>query len=328
MKRHLAEETEKLCMDFISCNRRNANDVKQTLKTLIELIKIYTSNSNTRFIYQEEDENDLEYIPEDGLEKLKKHGTSWLVSVLSNPPLSDDQSDEELTEKISKTLSSLCGKIAHGPSSTSFNFTKAGEIIIRETTYTEAEIGFQTWGAGIILAKIIDCGEININGAKVLEIGSGTGLAGLICGKLNAKITYMTDYRNFQLIKDPVVLDNIRRNIETNELADRVKCVKLDWRECVSEPNLQHEGILTTDFDIIIAADVVFDYSHSKLVPKVAKLYCQNGAKFHVITPYRLKFAGEIQEFEKNMIEEGFFIENTRLIERDTIDFRYSVYYL
>ena len=155
----------------------------------------------------------------------------------------------------------------------------------------------------------------------MLELGSGTGLTALACGLNGAALTYMTDYH-------PVVIDNARQNIETNDLEEKVKVAKLDWRTCL-EQDPEDEG-LKTDFPIIIAADCIFDMEHSRLVPKVAKKYLsrQSRARFHVVITYRLKFKREVAAFEENMLKEGWIIEKTRLIERHAIDFRYSVYRL
>jgi predicted nicotinamide N-methyase len=157
----------------------------------------------------------------------------------------------------------------------------------------------------------------------ILELGSGTGLAGLLCGMKDAKITYMTDYH-------PVVIENAQQNIDLNNLQHKVQVRKLDWRESLATPPIIDPELAATNFNLLLAADCIFDFSHSEMVPKVAKVYLskEKDARFHVVITYRIKFQKEVALFELNMIKEGWKIEKTRLIERDTIDFRYTVYHL
>jgi predicted nicotinamide N-methyase len=261
------------------------------------------------------------------IETLEKRATPWLVSLLRSPPTPPELEDQFLNS-ISNTIANLCGKTAQTSKISSFNFSKSGLINIKESNYGDAGIGFQTWTAGILLAKIIDDEEIEVYGKNILEIGSGTGISGLICGKKGAAITYMTDYRiYFQLNLDDTVLKNIEENIKLNKLNHNTKCEKLDFRECISNPT---KCILETDFPILIAADVVFDYSHSEWIPKAAKTYISKsiGARFHIVTPYRLGFRDEVLMFEQIMLESGWKIENSRLIERYDVIFRYTVYSL
>lgn len=70
---------------------------------------------------------------------------------------------------------------------------------------------------------MIDQKEIDVVDKDVLELGSGTGLAGLVCAKMGARQVVMTDYH-------PVVIENANINIGLNNLQENAICVNLDWR--------------------------------------------------------------------------------------------------
>jgi hypothetical protein len=75
---------------------------------------------------------------------LQKSSSPFLVSLLSKPPLGV-QNESEWMDRISNLMALICGRIAVGQSTTSFEFPNSGQILIHETSFTDAEIGFQTW---------------------------------------------------------------------------------------------------------------------------------------------------------------------------------------
>ncbi|EIM88167.1 uncharacterized protein STEHIDRAFT_95156 [Stereum hirsutum FP-91666 SS1] len=79
----------------------------------------------------------------------------------------------------------------------------------------------------------------NIN---VLELGSGTGLVGLVAALLGAKHVWITD--------QTPLLPIMQRNIELNGLQDRVTASELNWGEPLP-PSIPHP-------QLILAADCVY----------------------------------------------------------------------
>lgn len=73
------------------------------------------------------------------------------------------------------------------------------------------------WDSSLLLSQLIagskqqnnDPGW-SVEGQHVLELGSGTGLVGIICALAGAESTVLTDYPS------PEILENIRKNVETN----------------------------------------------------------------------------------------------------------------
>ena len=59
-------------------------------------------------------------------------------------------------------------------------------------------------------------------GMRVLELGSGLGLPGLLAAKLGAQSVILTDCL-------PRVLENLQRTVKLNELASVASAHMLDW---------------------------------------------------------------------------------------------------
>jgi EEF1A N-terminal glycine/lysine methyltransferase len=73
------------------------------------------------------------------------------------------------------------------------------------------------WNAGLQLAEFIEGGDVrgrdwSVEREMVLELGAGTGLAGIICALKDAREVTISDY------PAPEVLGNIKANVERNVL--------------------------------------------------------------------------------------------------------------
>jgi hypothetical protein len=97
--------------------------------------------------------------------------------------------------------------------------------------------GLRVWQASLLLLEYLLDDPSRIKNLNVLEIGSGCGLIGLGCLKLNARSVVMTD-------TEQLVLDRIHRNLKINNKICRVDY--LDWRDPSWISN-----------DIILCADIV-----------------------------------------------------------------------
>jgi len=180
----------------------------------------------------------------------------------------------------------------------------------------------------------------------ILELGCGTGLSGLMCAKLNPKHVVLSDF-------DEVVIENAKKNIEINESSHNMSTYQVDWNDYMdiepeevvdylnnNEVELDEDGKFMYKqrriykpytFNTVIAADVLYDFKHAYMVPKVINYflekdeataeeklkdaeavkdkpwYYRNPIVF-VVVPIRYRFENEIPEFEKNMKDQNFKI--------------------
>ncbi|EKM59600.1 uncharacterized protein PHACADRAFT_191971 [Phanerochaete carnosa HHB-10118-sp] len=128
-------------------------------------------------------------------------------------------------------------------------------VSIRLLTDASPGCGGITWLAGEILSAYV-CRRGSLKGKNVLELGSGTGLVGLVTGVLGAQV-WITD--------QAPLLGIMAHNVEINNLSHRVSVMELNWGESLPSD--------LPRFDIILAADCVyFEPAFPLLVQTLDKL--------------------------------------------------------
>jgi predicted nicotinamide N-methyase len=147
--------------------------------------------------------------------------------------------------------------------------------------------GVHQWESGIVLARWCIGNEDRIRNARVLELGSGTGLAGICCEKYcRASSVTLTDY-------NAKVLENIERNKELN--LSQVRVVRLDWT--------QPSSYIDDKFDIIIGSDLVYIGAPiSQLADTIQHHLAPNG-ELTIIMPNKRRAT---PEFIEAMTQRGF----------------------
>lgn len=142
----------------------------------------------------------------------------------------------------------------------------------------------KVWEAGACLAEYLMQHSDCVRGRRVIELGAGVGLTGLIAAAIGAESVHMTDYTD-------ATLENLSYNVSINNkwLADRgidtgaVSIGNLEWGEYAEHDCCSHPA------DVLIAADVVYTVQCiPDLVATVSKFLSSGDTKLALFaTTYR-----------------------------------------
>ncbi|KAJ3170336.1 hypothetical protein HDU88_008963 [Geranomyces variabilis] len=262
---------------------------------------------------------------------LRDKCTPWLVRLLA--VLTEEEPAEEEEEEngrhdddgplatAAELLSLLAGRAALDEVDRTWVFDKAGTLVVREMGYGEAGLGFQTWGSGVVLARLLDSGAVPRPPAnsQILELGSGTGLAGLVCARLIRQSCSHITLTDFQ----PAVLTNLLHNTTTNDLTPSASVCKLDWTEGILHPpwpassnsnsvsdnsnvNPTHQR-----FHTILASDCAYDTLHAAHLPGIVDAYLarEPDARAYFVLPERPRFEAELEAFLTAMRRDAGIVE-------------------
>ncbi|GCB64858.1 EEF1A lysine methyltransferase 3-like [Scyliorhinus torazame] len=100
------------------------------------------------------------------------------------------------------------------------------------------------WEAGLVLCRYFEQEKISFSGKKVIELGSGTGIVGILAVLLGGDVT-LTD--------QSMVLDQIKFNVTNNipgPIQQQAKVAALVWGE--------NQDQFPTNFDFILGSDIVY----------------------------------------------------------------------
>ncbi|GAA5855643.1 hypothetical protein JCM8547_001629 [Rhodosporidiobolus lusitaniae] len=121
------------------------------------------------------------------------------------------------------------------------------------------------WNAAIVLADAIAAEEVKVKGKRVLELGCGLGLPGIVAARLGAEKVILSDYNDGKML-----LNTTHAVEEALSLKERkkVQVVGHTWGESI-EPILR----ASPSYDLILVADCVWDASlHLPLIITLSRL--------------------------------------------------------
>eukprot|EP00743_Colponemidia_sp_Colp-15_P006065 GILK01006519.1.p1 GENE.GILK01006519.1~~GILK01006519.1.p1 ORF type:complete len:272 (-),score=37.57 GILK01006519.1:165-980(-) len=115
-----------------------------------------------------------------------------------------------------------------------------GNILSHDTDLT----GFMIWPGTHLLAHYLARNKDRFTNAKILEVGSGMGVTGLIAGHFGQR-TVLTD-------REDTVLALLEENIQLNNLQQTIS-VFLEW-------GTEVEGFVDRNgrFDVVMGADIIY----------------------------------------------------------------------
>ncbi len=158
----------------------------------------------------------------------------------------------------------------------------------------------ELWPSSLILAKYLEQHPTLVKGKRVIELGCGLGLSGIVAGMLDAKVV-MTDYQQD-------ALDFAEKNWKRNVVFS-CETILLDWRYPKS----------IEQADVLLASDVAYESKFFRPLIKTFKKLLKPGGKIILTEPNR-KFA---KEFFKCLGESGYqVLSEEKRIKYNGIDNR------
>jgi hypothetical protein len=131
-------------------------------------------------------------------------------------------------------------------------------------------------------------------GSKVLELGAGTGIAGLVAALLGADVV-LSDQRN--------IVPLIERNIVANEQAmaargGAARAAVLDW----NDPRERERVARSEEWGLVLCSDLVFGNAYAELIKLLVELQSGSGGR-----PPLILFAFQLRE--DRFPSPGFFAD-------------------
>ena len=170
--------------------------------------------------------------------------------------------------------------------------------------------GFTTWSSAVLLSRRLlanpsayfpSACQSNKSAnprrpLRVLELGAGTGLAGiasiLALGSMSRPAhVVLSDY-------DDNTLTTLQRNLDTNSTDNT--CVTHEIRKLAWEPSERsNPAQQDAQFDVLLGADIVYEREHPALIHSVAARLLDRQGVFHLLIPQRHTHTAEVDTLER-----------------------------
>lgn len=148
------------------------------------------------------------------------------------------------------------------------------------------------WDAAVVMCMYLELGLVEMKGKKVIELGAGTGLVGIVTALLGAKVT-ITDQLS--------ALDSLSTNVKSNlppPTLESATVSELTWGEHL-------DRYPAGGFDLVLGADIV--YLEETFIPllKTMEYLCSDSTL--VLLSCKIRY--ERDNAFLNMLKQRFRVE-------------------
>ena len=151
------------------------------------------------------------------------------------------------------------------------------------------------WEAALVLGTFLQSIEQKIQGKQVLELGTGTGVCGIVASILGANVTF-TDLED--------CLDPCRTNIENNLNSSKhaFRITSLNWKENLTK-NWSGKW-----FDYIIGADLVYIEDLFEDLIRVFQYFSDINENIEIFLSGQIRYEKRFSKF-KTLLHQSFKVE-------------------
>lgn len=147
------------------------------------------------------------------------------------------------------------------------------ELKISQVFSANLGVAAQVWDAALYLCRYLE--KLDLKGKRVIELGAGTGIVGILAARLGAEVT-LTDL--------PHALPQLQRNVSANRPPSGWPSVTptvlpLSW-------GLDQEQF-PSDWDLVLGADIVYLSDTYPLLMDTLTHLCQEGAAVYLSSKMR-----------------------------------------
>ncbi|XP_073519362.1 LOW QUALITY PROTEIN: EEF1A lysine methyltransferase 3 [Phyllobates terribilis] len=172
---------------------------------------------------------------------------------------------------------------------------------LRITQHFGANLGVAApvWDAALYLCTYFEEQKLNFQGKKVIELGAGTGIVGILVSLLGGDVT-VTDL--------PHALPQIRKNVLANVPPDHIPNVcALSWGiDQVHFPQ---------DYDFVLGADIIYlKETYDLLIQTLLHL---SGPQTTILLSSKMRKEHGTMDFFQNLLPQYF---NVEIVKRDADD--------
>lgn len=257
----------------------------------------------------------LAYLPQLSLSLRKNNDYNAYITRIISSNLSWLSESEKgiIYKEASLRISENCGRTAQPeivrkiviPNLNNF-FKSSDHIKLKEPSLTSDNLGLKTWGSSLILSNRLINKNNNYLVDPIIELGSGTGLVGMVSAILGHK-TILTDLSE--------IVPNLKENIELNKVSAVAEV--LDW----TNPKSFIEKYPHEKFNTILISDPIYSPKHPYWVVEMLDLFLSHNpnARILIQLPLRPKYEEE-REVLWNLMS-TYFIEIESELEDGEDDF-------
>ncbi|XP_016101760.1 protein-lysine methyltransferase METTL21B-like isoform X1 [Sinocyclocheilus grahami] len=173
-------------------------------------------------------------------------------------------------------------------------------ITIHQDYSASLGVAASVWDSALHLCQFFENESLDLSGTRIIELGGGTGLVGIVAARLGAHVT-ITDL--------PSAVSQIERNIAANTPfsgwpSDGPSVSALAW-------GLDHSRF-SSSWDFVLGADIVYLPETFPLLLDTLVHLCRDGAVVYLASTMRREHGA--QDFYDHMLPQMFSVE---LVQRD-----------